>query len=503
MAKRKLRFEKLCESIITEKMAEILQKTNEDDCKSSDDELLSPDSLPHHSFSLFSPNCFSNPRSSNFHLSPLSSCLSNPNNTDDTPPENNLVHDEPFIAEALITEPPSSLSLPLLPVPNNQSSSSNNSASFGGSALENESLLSNTSLSFHAPALENDSLFSSVSFDNPALENESLPSNTLAFFDDPALENKSSPSNNSAAPALNNESSPSNSSASFYAEALKNESSLSNISVSFDAPALENESSLSNISVSFDAPALENESLPSNNSASPALENESSPSNSSASFYPQALENECLRSGSIISNHTTALVFSLNSKYSQPAWISSNESSSTFLSLLAPTSENNPSFRSSFLYEPSLNSESMPTLRESLSAQPPGIVSFSSLEERLPVLESANRAKSSSKVSNEAYVNSSALSPSTPLPNALQTQQSTTTSTDYSSPSFLLTLNKLSKRNQLKKNELWVSKLHYFCSSLSQHNIVEVTILHLRSFKTFLLFLCKKLNIHFLTAYIE
>ena len=162
MAKRKLRFEKLCESITTEKMAEILQKTNEDDCKSSDDELLSPDSLPHHSFSLFSPNCFSIPRSSNFHLSPLSSCLSNPNNTDDIPPENNLVHDESFIAEALKTEPPSSLSLPLLPVPNNQSSSSNNSASFGGSALENESLLSNTSLSFHAPALENDSLFSSV-----------------------------------------------------------------------------------------------------------------------------------------------------------------------------------------------------------------------------------------------------------------------------------------------------------------------------------------------------
>ena len=451
MAKRKLRFEKLCESIATEKMAEILQKTNEDDCKSSDDELLSPDSLPHHSFSLFSPNCFSTPRSSNFHLSPLSSCLSNPNNTDDTPPENNLVHDEPFIAEALKTEPPSSLSLPLLPVPNNQSSSSNNSASFGGSALENESLLSNTSLSFHAPALENDSLFSSVSFDDPALENESLPSNTLAFFDDPALENKSSPSNNSAAPALNNESSPSNSSASFYVEALKNESSLSNISVSFDAPALENESSPSNSSAFFDAPALENESSPSNNSASPALENESSPSNSSASFYPQALENECLRSGSIISNHTTSLVFSLNSKNSQPAWISSNESSSTFSSLLAPTYENNPSFRSSFLYEPSLNSESMPTLRESLSAQPPGIVSFSSLEERFPVLESANRAKSSSKVSNEAYMNSSALSPSTPLPNALQTQQSTTTSTDYSSPSFLLTLNKLSKRNQLKK----------------------------------------------------
>ena len=469
MAKRKLRFEKLCESITIEKMAEILQKTNEDDCKSSDDELLSPDSLPHHSFSLFSPNCFSTPRSSNFHLSPLSSCLSNPNNTDDTPPENNLVHDEPFIAEALKTEPPSSLSLPLLPVPNNQSSSFNNSASFGGSALENESLQSNTSLSFHAPAMENDSLFSSVSFDDPALENESSPSNTLAFFEDPALENKSSPSNNSAAPALNNESSPSNSSASFYAEALKNESSLSNISVSFDAPALENESSLSNISVSFDAPALENESSPSNssaffdapalenesspsnNSASPALENESSPSNSSASFYPQALENECLRSGSIISNHTTALLFSLNSKNSQPAWISSNESSSTFSSLLAPTYENNPSFRSSFLYEPSLNSESMPTLRESLSAQPPGIVSFSSLEERLPVLELANRAKSSSKVSNEAYMNSSALSPSTPLPNALQTQQSTTTSTDYSSPSFLLTLNKLSKRNQLKK----------------------------------------------------
>ena len=344
-----------------------------------------------------------------------------------------MVHDEPFIAEALKTEPTSSLSLPLLPVPNNQSSSSNNSASFGGSALENESLLSNTSLSFHAPALENDTLFSSVSFDDPALKNESLPSNTLAFFDDPALENKLSPSNNSAAPALNNESSPSNSSASFYAEALKNESSLSNISVSFDAPALENESS------------------PFNNSASPALENESSPPNSSASFYPQALENECLRSGSIISNHTTALVFSLNSKNSQPAWISSNESSSTFSSLLAPTSENNPSFRLSFLYEPSLNSESMPTLRESLSAQPPGIVSFSSLEERLPVLESANRAKSSSKVSNEAYMNSSALSPSTPLPNALQTQQSTTTSTDYSSPSFLLTLNKLSKRNQLKK----------------------------------------------------
>ena len=357
-------------------MAEILQKTNEDDCKSSDDELLSPDSLPHHSFSLFSPNCFSTPRSSNFHYSPLSSCLSNPNNTDDTPPENNLVHDEPFIAEALKTEPPSSLSLPLLPVPNNQSSSSNNSASFGGLALENESLLSNTSLSFHAPVLENDSLFSSVSFDDPALENESLPSNTLAFFDDPALENKSSPSNNSAAPALNNESSPSNSSASFYAEALKNESSLSNISVSFDAPALENESSLSNISVSFDAPALENESSPSNSSAffdAPALENESSPSNNSAS---PALENECLKSGSIISNHTTALVFSLNSKNSQPAWISSNESSSTFSSLLAPTSENNPSFRSSFLYEPSLNSESMPTLRESLSAQPPGIFFF-------------------------------------------------------------------------------------------------------------------------------
>ena len=31
MAKRKLRFEKLCESITTEKMAEILQKTIEDD----------------------------------------------------------------------------------------------------------------------------------------------------------------------------------------------------------------------------------------------------------------------------------------------------------------------------------------------------------------------------------------------------------------------------------------------------------------------------------------
>ena len=263
-------------------MAEILQKNNEDDCKSSNDELLRPYSLPHRSCSLFSPNCFSAPRSSNFHLSSLSSCLSNPNNTDDTPPQNNSVHDEPFIAEALKTEPPSSLSLSFLPVPNNQSS-----ASLGGPALENESLLSKTSLSFHAPVLENDSLFSSLSFDDPALENKSSPSKSSAFFDAPALENESSPSNSSAAPALENESSPSNSSASFYGPVLENESSLSNISVSFDAPALENESSPSKSSAFFDAPVLENESPPSNNSAAAVLENESSPSNSSASFFPK------------------------------------------------------------------------------------------------------------------------------------------------------------------------------------------------------------------------
>ena len=269
---------------------------DEDDCKSSDNELLSPDSLPHHSFSLFSPNRFSKPRSSNFHLSSLSSCPSNLNNTDNTPPENNSVHDEPFVPEALKTELPSSLSLTLLPVPNNQSSASYNSASFDAQALENksssnvsapfdapalehESLLSNISLSFHAPALENDYFFSSLSFDDPTLENNLSPCNTSAFFD---------------APALENESSPLNSSASFYAQALQNKYSLCNISVFFDAPSL---------------------------------------------------ENECLRSSSLISHHTPALVFSLNSQNSQSAWMSSNESSSTFSSSLVLASENNPSFR--------------------------------------------------------------------------------------------------------------------------------------------------------------
>ena len=186
-------------------MAEITRRTDKDECKRSNDELLSSGFLPHQSFSLISSKCFSASKSSEIKTKLVSSSLSQSNDTGNTPPENISAHDniKLFIPETLKNEAPSFSSNLFLPVLNNQSSDSP-SGSLYASTPKHEPAAS-ISAFLHASTLENVPAPSSLQFfPAPAMTNVP-PLSSQESQSASTSNNKSSPSfSSSFTPAIEN-----------------------------------------------------------------------------------------------------------------------------------------------------------------------------------------------------------------------------------------------------------------------------------------------------------